>query len=634
MRQITPTPGHSCAGSAVIRGALLTLLALAGLAAAPAAEPLRAEAAVDNARVFVGESFLLEIRVQGTNRPQTPDLSALAPDFAVQDAGTRDTSSSSVTILNGRVYRQEQVGCVVRYELTPKRAGALRIPPLTITSAGGQTAQTGAITIYATQPTEQEDYKLRLTLSTDRAYVGQPVTLTVTWYLNKNVRGFQFRVPALAEEAWQVVDPKTDPAKDAENAVEAPVNNERMVAHQGQGTLDGQAYTTVQFQKVLIPRRPGRFPLAAATVVFNAVTGYRRSHDPFATPFFGGSGREAVTRRVVIPSNEPVLTVLDLPAEGRPAAFTGLVGAYSLAASATPTDVRVGDPITLTIRVTGPDYLENVGLPALDAQEALARDFKVPHEMAPGKIEGPVIAFTQTVRARSDTVTAIPPIELPYFDAATGTYAVARSQPIPITVSSARVVTAADAEGNALPGSAAAALQTWTAGIAYNYEDLSVLENLAYGPHTWIRSPAWIALLAGLPLAYAFLALAATLHRRRSADPASARARRAERAFLARLGEVAHRDPHASPGLHDAVLQALRQYLGDKLRLPAGALTYRDVTGVLAARGVTAETRARLEGLFSAYEAQRYAGLPPAGTDSSRLLEEARAVVRELEGRL
>ena len=56
-----------------------------------------------------------------------------------------------------------------------------------------------------------------------------------------------------------------------------------------------------------------------------------------------------------------------MPEADKPAEFYGLVGQYTIAASAAPTKVNVGDPITLTIRIGGNPYLKPVQWPAARA---------------------------------------------------------------------------------------------------------------------------------------------------------------------------------------------------------------------------------------------------------------------------
>ena len=127
------------------------------------------------------------------------------------------------------------------------------------------------------------------------------------------------------------------------------------------------------------------------------------------------------------------------------------MGTYRISAEAAPTDVSVGDPITLKIALSGPDYLAETRLPPLGAQPALARDFKIPKERAAGEVSGRSKIFTQTVRPLRPDVREIPPIGLSYFDPAANAYKTVRTEPIPIQVKAARVVTALDAEGASAP---------------------------------------------------------------------------------------------------------------------------------------------------------------------------------------
>ena len=76
------------------------------------------------------------------------------------------------------------------------------------------------------------------------------------------------------------------------------------------------------------------------------------------------------------------LTVLPLPEQGKPEGFYGLVGRYTIEASATPTQVSVGDPITLIIKIGGSRYLKPVQWPELEKVAELARNFKIPSQKA------------------------------------------------------------------------------------------------------------------------------------------------------------------------------------------------------------------------------------------------------------
>lgn len=620
---------------ACILGVFLCLWFLIGNHQTATAARVSAWAAVEKTEVYVGESFIFQIQIQGHDAPAEPNVSAIKA-FAVQFLGGQQNSSSSVTIINGQMAQNISRGYIFNYRLTPKKVGNLTIPSIVV-PAGGQRVRTQPVAIRALKPTETGDFKLRMELSQKKCYVGQPITLTVTWYIGKNVEGFQFGMPVLTDTRFDIADlyTKIDP-NERDLYLRIPLEKGEVIGKKGRQTLDGKDYMTVRFQKILIPKKSGMLKIPQGTVAFNAVMDYqnrRRSRNPF-DDFFNRGRKQAAYRKFVIPSNRPVLTVMDLPKSGQPRGYSGLVGQYSMVARAVPTEVSVGDPITLTIQVTGTEYVNNIELPPLHQQTALVRDFKIPEEMAPGKVEGHIKTFTQTVRVKHSNVKAIPSIELSYFDVERGIYAVARTEPIPLTVKATRIITAKDAEGREVKEEAQVEPETWTGGIAHNYEDLSVLKDQAYGPTMWIRSPAWVA-LTGLPPLFYFILLASTaIIRRRNIDPAARQARRAYGDLLKRLGKSKGEVSDDHHQVYASVLGAFRQYLGSKLCLAPGALTYNDVENVLRKMGAEEDVLGRLKKLFDECEASRFAGNALAGDETSTLIDRAMTLGRDLEGSL
>ena len=295
---------------------------------------------------------------------------------------------------------------------------------------------------------EIEDFKLRMSLSDRTAYVGQPVVLAITWYIGRSVDQFQFDVPALEDDRFQIIDPRVRvPADRQGDYVDIPIGSGRVTARKGRGRLDGWEFLTVTFEKVLVPKRAGTLTLDPAVVNFRAIR--ERGRGPFSSfnfgdPFFGQSrGHE----NLAVPSNALTLEVRETPAEGRPANFSGLIGSFRFTAEAQPTDVSVGDPITLELEISGPEYLDYIRLPELQGQDRLRRDFQIPTDPPPGSIVGKRKVFTRTIRARTAAAREIPALTLNYFNPETGRYETASTDAIPLEVRGARVLTAADAEG-------------------------------------------------------------------------------------------------------------------------------------------------------------------------------------------
>ena len=88
------------------------------------AEDVQVQAVVEKNRVYVGEPFVLQIQVEGSDHPQQPDMRPLT-DFDVAFHGGQQNSSQSISIVNGRMSRITQKGYVFNYQLIAKKEGKL-----------------------------------------------------------------------------------------------------------------------------------------------------------------------------------------------------------------------------------------------------------------------------------------------------------------------------------------------------------------------------------------------------------------------------------------------------------------------------------------------------------------------------
>lgn len=624
---------------------------LAGLAVIPALvlaqdAELRARAAVRSQQVYLGQHFLLQVQIEGTDSPDPVDMRVLEKDFVVSEAGGGSSNSTSVSIVNGRMTQSVRRGYNLNYRLAARRPGQLQIPPLSI-SAGGQSATTQPVPLRVLPPQENSDFRLRLGLSESRAFVGQPVVLTVDWFIGRDIGEYGFSMPLLADTRFEVTDPPTPPARDPDELIGIQLGDRRAQGWTYQGELNGRPCTVLRFQKVLVARQAGSYELPSATVTFAAMQRGGQQRRGVFDDFFGMSlldtfGGRRATETLAIPSNRPRLEVRSLPADGRPARFNGWIGQFELEASASPTAVEVGEPVTLTMTVRGAQLLPSVAFPALDIQPSMARDFKVPQEMGVGEIKGDVRTFTQTVRARHDAVSAIPPVELPYFEPRLGEYRTARSEPIPITVEPSRIVTAEDIEGGGSGGPRQLAVESAETGLGHSYTGADALRAPS-GPWTyWLRPlgppPLATALIAVPPLLWCAVMAVRVGRRAPGIFRLPARGPRARwRRAIAKLRTEA---PLGEDGA-SALLYALREYLGALLEGSASiarAWTFGDVAARLEDQHgsrINVDALDALRSVFERCEASRYAG----GVDMDAswletLISDAEKAVARLEGAL
>ncbi len=608
----------------MIRPIALLALVFASTLGGQEQQPLQARAAVESQRVYVGQGFIFQIQVEGTDDPKPIDTSALEQDFIIQETGGGSNNSTSLTVVNGRMSQLTRHGYTYNYRLSARRQGTLTIPSL-IVQHEDRATRTQPINILVQAPQENNDFKLRMTLSDQSVYVGQPVTLNTTWYVGREVNDYSFTMPLLDDRRFEIVDPNLKPpSANQREYMEIRLGDRRATARQSNGELNGRNYVTLQYQKILIPRAAGDIALAPSTVTFRSVKGYQQRRG-LLDDFFSGSGfgRQAVYETLAIPSNRITLKVKELPNDGRPPTFSGLIGEYTIEADAHPTDVNVGDPITLNLKIGSKGYLGGVRLPPLGEQYALSRDFKIPEEMATGETKGRAKHFTQTIRAKQPDVSAIPPIELSYFDPVAAEYRTAKTEPIALSVKGTRIVTAQDAEGITGSGIQQTQIESSEHGIAHNYVDRDALVSQSESFSKQLRSPWWLSAMLLPPLTFfGFLGLQLAQGRE---SRAQRRARRAHPEWIDGARSLSADRP-------DEVLAALREFLGARLGLAPGALTFQDVESPLVAAGVSGDELDALKSVIDRCEAGRYAGAAFGSSDD--LVADAKSAVDAIEEKL
>jgi len=104
------------------------LVILLGLWDTSWAAQVSVQARIAEGEIYLGESTVLEVRIQGVREPLLPDLQH--PDLDITRDGGQSFNNSSYSIINGQVRQVEEFGYVARYALRPRRLGRLEIAPL------------------------------------------------------------------------------------------------------------------------------------------------------------------------------------------------------------------------------------------------------------------------------------------------------------------------------------------------------------------------------------------------------------------------------------------------------------------------------------------------------------------------
>lgn len=489
------------------------------LCGAAGAQDASLEMGVTDSRVYAGEEVLFIVRLSNTDPGSEPRLD---PPEGVTLRFLTTSEQSSTFIGPGGRRTSRQIN--YQYIMRVSSPGEFTIPGASVTLGDGTVLRASDFTFIAEAPVEVDGFDLVAEPSKTEIYAGERTSVRLVWYLSDVASNAGFGDPALPP-AMRVTPVRLSTR--SPEAVQVEMFGQPATGVSRRETRDGRRVTAVFFEVSLVIGEAGEYEFPSLEVGFE-------TRDARGRPLRG------VTR------SEPFsVRVLPLPAEGRPGDFGGAIGRYAARVEASPTDVAVGDPIsvTLVLETISGDAAEATPpeLGELRAFDGFKLDPQGWREAATG--EPTVRRYTTSLRAASADVDSIPPMRLAFFDPEAGEYRVAETASLPLSVRAVRTLSAADGvgDGGGVAGRAGAepergrgvvALRDgpWapvSAGAALRSDALAVLgEPVGFG-----GLGRWLALVLP-PVLFAVLVLAAVA--RRGSDGATrARHRRlrdAERA--------------------------------------------------------------------------------------------------------
>ncbi|HEX8724724.1 MAG TPA: hypothetical protein VF737_04970 [Gemmatimonadaceae bacterium] len=296
-----------------------------------------------------------------------------------------------------------------RYVLVTDRVGEYTIPPFEarLGSAAARTAPLHVRVVPApadATPTvitrarigTLGRYDARLT-APETVYVGQQADYTVTVFLNAAVRNRLRRNPTFYPPDMQSMLAYDVPGAGSEQ-------------HAGGAS---SCFDALVYRRALFPLQAGRLVIPPAQLTYSLPSG--------ASFFSHEVSHELQT-------DSAVIVAVDPPAAGRPAEFDGAVGRFRLETRVAAAGGRVGDPLTVTVRVTGTGNVKLLPRPHLDVPWATAvpSDERVHVDSGAAPIGG-TKAFDWILTPRIAGELDVPPATYAYFDPATRRYETTRS---------------------------------------------------------------------------------------------------------------------------------------------------------------------------------------------------------------
>ena len=585
--------GRPAAGARLAALALLCVL----LAALPArAGDFGVEASVDRNVVSIGRTLRLTITVFGSTDVTRPDLSGIK-GFEV--LGT--SSSQNISMVNLKVTRSLSL----IYTLAAIEEGEFTLGPFTV-RAGDNIGETEAITVKVApassgaapsqgrsqtpaEPASEGEARATSIVDKRRAYVGEQVTYTLKFaYRLRMLQGMEF-IPPEHTGFWY------EDLGDAGPVIEV---------------IDGRQYYVVTKKLAFFPISSGSHTIGQSGIRYVAESGDAFSREPFSLfgrdPFGRMRGREAVAMA------DPVtIEVLPLPAVGRPADFSGAVGSFDVTARATRDEVKVGESITLVVKITGRGNLKSVAdlaVPDVPGFRVFAPKSQQTMSAERGVVGGEK-RFEFVLVAQEQGNFTIDGIGFTYFDTASERYATAKASPIAVTV---------------LPGDVTVATRGERAsGIDLASTDIRHIRRPGrLGDDLSLAGPGGGLLLWAMPVVIGIAGAIVKVHRKRQAACVKVSARRAFKDLMTevkRAAAVAGKDG-GSEEAAALLTRTIARYVSVRSGCRESAV---DVNYIETLTHIPAETRSMLASLLITLDQVRFA---PAGLgegDMENLVREA-----------
>jgi len=540
---------------------ILWLLASSGaLKAAPGVT-----ATLDRNTVSVGESVTLTVNFENLNPGGPPNLPAIQ---GITVAGVGQSTHMSI----------EPGGTVsllsYNYVLVPSQPGDITIPAMSVAIQGQQF--TTPVLKLKVLPASQaapnpanETAFLRLVTPKNEIYLGEALPVDINLYF---LELREARMPQLQAEGFTL--------------------GKMLQQRQTQSRVGGRVFMLVPFKSYVSGARVGNLTLGPASMQLAVPRANARR-----TIF----GDIVDWQQVTLNSETQSIRVLSLPRTNVPPTFGGAVGTFNMSVTVGPTNVAVGDPITVKVTLTGQGLLEGINLPSQPAWS----DFKV---YTPNTKFDPADqfglsgtkSFEQVVIPQSAEVKSLPAFQFSFFDPNLRTYRTLSGAPTPLLV---RPVAAM---AN-LPGTAPAPAQP----AVTNDEIIHIKPFLSASPVSGapLLTQPWFLGLQVVPLA-TWLSLF-VVRRRREALANNPRLRRqleVQRKIESGLTELrAHAAERQSEQFFALAFRLLQERLGERLDLPANAITEAVIDERLRPRNVPEPLLTELHELFQACNQARYA---------------------------
>ncbi len=576
--------------------------------------------------VAVDEQFSVTFIIEGEGRPSSFEWDC-GDDFQLV-WGPQKGSSSSISIVNGKKTQSSQT--TYTYVLMPRATGNFQLPaasaaikgqkissrPVTVQVVSNGASQRQGSSQQDRQQADDarsqqqastgnvsgEDIFMRLTLSKNKAVVGETINATLKLYHRVNIAGFEDAKFPTFNGFWS-------------QEVQAPTNIEFHRESVGDRIYDA----AVLRSWTLIPQQAGEINIDPAELVCLVNVRSRRNSTGSIFDSFFQDDYTTIRKRVSTPALK--VQVNQVPA-GAPASFGGGVGTFRMSASVSRDSLKTHDAASLKVTISGTGNISLLEAPKIN----FPPDFEV-YDVKTSESAGSK-TFEYPFIPRSHGNFVLGPVEYSYYDVSAGKYVTLRSQEMPVVVSRGNEASGVQDGGQLVAAPNRKDVRDLGSDIRFistRKPDFRKTGEFFVGSTAfWLIMLVLAAVAAGLYFATRKLAA-------RRADVVGSKNRAATkmaRRRLSQAGEFLQKDLYTA--FYEELHKALLGFVADKLNMPAAELSKENIAGRLAEGGATAEQAERFVALLDACEFARYA--PSEGHEAMKAhFEGAVSVISEID---
>jgi hypothetical protein len=429
--------------SLLVRTAIASL-AFATLVGSASADEPSVTAVLTSSEATVGQAVQLQIQVKGDRN--------VAPPAEISVDGLEIHSTGQTQSFEMRNFNVTS-SITFTYTILPLRAGRFTIPSQTL-RAGSNSLRTPELTLNVTDSPNQSSRSNRagdtadpkkntfaeLIVPKTSAYVGEmiPIVLRVGFEIQTRLRD---------------IPPEIDLPGQG-------FTKQKMRASEARQMIGQKTYHVVTYKTAIAAVRTGTIeigPVEVPAVVMVPQSQRSRSfpqnplglNDPTLDNFFNDPWLAAsVPREIKLTTERVNIEVKALPPNAPPT-FGGAVGNFTMTGDANPKSVQVGDPITVTSKISGRGNFDRVTGPAFEDEHGWHKyppsaDFKQDDDVG---ISG--TKTFETVLSPNERKDKIPAQLFTYFDSLKEQYVTLRGDPVPVRVEGGAAATAITAPATA-----------------------------------------------------------------------------------------------------------------------------------------------------------------------------------------